>query len=89
MLKIFGWSCKWRARFTYHHNAFTEYWAMLDRWYMLYALKFDGISPQILIDHSLGLSDHAPLWMNLQFGMHVDELPLHTCRLTHVNQAYL
>lgn len=75
--------------FTYHHNALSNYRARLDRWYLLHAQQYAYFNAQILIDHSLGLLDHAPLWLNLQIGMPVDDLSFPPSRLLHVNNAYL
>lgn len=55
--------------YTFHHNALYEYWARLDRWYLLNACQFDEFTCHLSVDHSLRLSDHAPLWLTLTFGM--------------------
>ena len=55
--------------YTYHHNALHNYWARLDGWYIFNAQQFADFTIKLTLDHSLPLSDHAPLWMALNFGM--------------------
>lgn len=75
--------------YTFHHNALYEYWARLDRWYLMNACQFDGFICHLTVDHSLRLSDHAPLWLTLRFGMPCDDLNPRSSRLLHVKSAYL
>ena len=74
--------------FTYHHNAFHNYWARLDIWYLFNAQQFLYFTLQITVYHSLTISDHALVCLTLNFGMPIDDLPLHIIRLMHINAAY-
>ena len=38
--------------YTYRHNAFTHYWARLDRWYLLHAQQYASFTCALLVDHS-------------------------------------
>ena len=40
------------------------------------------------MDHSLSLSDHAVVWLTMDFDMPKQDLPAHTIRLKHINAAY-
>lgn len=35
--------------YTYHHNAFSHYWARLDRWYLLKAMQYDDFISHVSI----------------------------------------
>ena len=74
--------------FTFHHNAFHNYRAKLDKWHLFYARLFSDFTLQITLDHSLTISNHAPVWLTLNLGIPTDDLPVHTIHLKHTNAAY-
>lgn len=52
------------------------------------AQQFSDFTLQITLHHSLTISDYAPVWLTLNFGMSTDDLPIHTIRLMQINAAY-
>lgn len=74
--------------FTYQHNALSNYRARLDRWYLLYAHQYETFVCKMWVDHTLQLSDNAPLWLGMYFDLQIDETPLHIKRLLHINVAF-
>ena len=55
---------------------------------MFNAQQFSDFTLQITLDHSLTISDHALVWLTLNFGMPTNDLHVHTIHLKHIDAAY-
>ena len=75
--------------FTFHHTTHSAYYARLDRWYLLHASQYENFTCTMHVDHALQLSDHAPVWLDLDFGNHSYEVHLQRKRFMLINNSYL